>query len=145
MSELVLTSADMAKLKTLGDVLIPGTATMPAIEALPSFNALLMTAVRACGYPEALLRRALDALPAQVDWAGAKTFHSDEREFFEPLSVLISAAYYMAPEVLAELKFPTDRRHPAGSEEFVEEYETGMLDAVTERGPIYRETAEIAG
>lgn len=145
MSDLALKASDTAKLRALALVLIPGTATMPAIGALPSFDALLVTAVKACGYPDALLRQALDALPADVDWAGAKNFHAAERELFEPLSVLVSAAYYMAPEVLAMLKFPTDRRHPAGSEEFLEEYETGMLDPVVERGPRYRETERSGG
>lgn len=145
MSDLALTASDAAKLRALGSVLIPGTATMPAVGALPSFDALLVTAVKACGYPEALLRQALDALPGDVDWAGARAFHATRRELFEPLGVLVSAAYYMAPEVLAELKFPTDRRHPAGSEEFIDEYETGVLEPVVERGPIFRETERSGG
>ena len=47
----------------------------------------------------------------------------------------------MAPAVLQKLGYPLSREHPAGMEDFLAEYETGVLDAVIGRGPRYRDVA----
>lgn len=129
----------IARLRALAAVLLPGTAEMPAADALPTFDALLRTAVRACGYSGAEIAMSLDALPETLDWDTTKTFAAGEPDVFAIASTLVSAAYYMAPPVLRTLKFPIERQHPAEVEDFVEEYETGILDAVTERGPRFRD------
>jgi hypothetical protein len=129
----------VAKLERLASVLIPGTDMMPAVEHLPGFGDLLRNAARACGYSEAEIHAALASLDPAIDWEGAKALAERDPDAFAILSMLASAAYYMAPAVLERLKFPIERRHPAEMEEFVAEYETGILDAVTERGPRYRD------
>lgn len=140
MSDITLTPSDIAKLRGLATVLIPGTDAMPSIDELQTFDALLQTSVKACGYSDDNIRRALDAIAPEMDWAAAKALRSDMPESFEALSVFVSASYYMAPEVLGRLKFPIDRRHPAGPEDFLEEFETGILEPVMERGPRFRDT-----
>lgn len=139
MTGAVATDEQIARLRALAAVLIPATADMPAADTLPGFDALLRTAVRACGYPLADIALSLDALPPAIDWDGAKAFATAQPDAFTIASTLASAAYYMAPPVLAKLKFPVERQHPAEVEEFVEEYETGILDAVSERGPRFRD------
>ncbi len=129
----------IARLRALAAVLIPATAEMPAADALPAFDALLRTAVRACGYSGTDIALSLDALPATLDWDSVAAFAAGEPDVFAIASTLVSAAYYMAPPVLEKLKFPRERQHPAEVEEFVEEYETGILDAVTARGPRFRD------
>lgn len=142
MSSLTLTPADIALLTRLADVLIPGTADMPAVGDIAEYPDLLRRAVAACGYAEADLRAAIDAIPAEVDWEGAKALSAARPERFQILGVIVSAAYYMARPVLDRLKFPADRRHPAADDEFANEYMTGILDPVTERGPVYRDTRQ---
>lgn len=136
----MITPLDLRRLRSLAAVLLPESGEMPGIGRLEGFDALLQRAVKACGYPEETLRQALDRLADAIDWESARALKRERPQHFDPLSVLVSAAYYMAPEVLAKLKFPTDRRHPAGVEEFLEEYETGILDPVIERGPRFRPT-----
>ncbi len=129
----------IAGLHALAHVLIPGTADMPGVDALPAFDALLRTAVQACGYPVEELATSLEAIPRPIDWDTAKAFAASEPRAFDIVSTLATAAYYMAPQVLGKLRFPVDRQHPADVEEFLEEYETGILDAVTARGPLFRD------
>jgi hypothetical protein len=134
MSDLSITDAEVAKLTRLADVLIPGTAVMPAVADIPSFADLLRAAVKACGYSREEVRAALDAIPAEVDWEGARDSAARSPRCFEVASLLASAAYYMAPMVLDRLNYPIERRHPAADDEFAEEYGTGILDPVTARG-----------
>ena len=140
MSDFTITDEDVAKLTALAAILLPGTATMPSVDQIDGFDRLVRTAIRACGYPAANIRAALDPLAVDMDWDQAKALASAQLDAFHVASTLASAAYYMAPKALAGLSYPIDRRHPAEVEDFVSEYETGILDAVTERGPIYRET-----
>lgn len=139
MSNLTITAEDLAKLINLAVVIIPGTASMPSVTDLGGFGNQLQTAVKACGYSDAQIRATLEALRPKIDWSGAKALAADQPEKFHIASTLVSAAYFMVPEVLARLGYPIDRQHPADLEEFVAEYETGILDAVTARGPRYRD------
>lgn len=77
----------------------------------------------------------MEAIPANVDWQNAKAFATAELEGFNVAGTLESAAYFMAPEVVLQLKFPLDRRHPAAFGAFADEYSTAILDAVIARGP----------
>jgi hypothetical protein len=139
MSDLRITVEDLERLTRLASVLVPGTAEMPAIGAMSDFDKLLRKAIKACGYPDALIRAALDALLPNVDWAGAQALARSRTAEFSVVSTLISAAYFMDAVVVAKLGFPSDRQQPADLDEFASEYETGILDPVSARGPRYRD------
>ena len=110
---------------------------MPGVHEIASFSELVRTAVKACGYDDVEVRLALEAIPPEVDWNGARTFAAERPQVFHVASTLASAAYYMAPQVLDRLGYPVERQHPADVEEFLAEYETGIIDPVTKRGRRY--------
>lgn len=139
MSDITLEDGDIERLKGLADVLIPGTATLSAPSALSNFERLLRSAVKACGYPDVDLRSALDAIPPNADWDSTRAFATANQAGFDIVSVIVSGAYFMSPVVLGALGYPLERRHPAGPEEFADEYETGILDPVINRGPRFRD------
>ena len=141
MIELKLKEREIARLTELARVLIPATDRMPAADGVADFDALLRTAVKASAVTAAELRSALGALPATLDWDGTRAFAAAEPARFELLAQLVTGAYLMARPVLERLGFPleTDRRHPAGPEEFLEEYETGVLEPVITRGQRWRD------
>jgi hypothetical protein len=141
-SSLTIASTDIAKLTNLAAVLIPGTSDMPAVDQLADFASQLQIAVNACGYSEAQIRATLEVLQPGIDWNSAKVFATDRPEEFHIASLLVSAAYFMEPVVLAKLGYPTDRQHPADLDEFATEYESGILDAVTARGSIFRDPSD---
>ena len=130
---------DFGKLVDLAEVLISGTTEMPATGQIAEFESLLRRAVKASGYSDVELRAALDAIPDRSDWSSCKSFAKSEPGKFKIASTLVSAAYYMSREVLDRLKFPIGRKYPAADDEFLNEYETGILDPVIARGPRYRD------
>ena len=113
---------------------------MPAIDQLPMFESLIQVAVKSCGYTDEQIELAISNIPGDVDWVSAKKYSEEMAESFNIAATLASAAYLMAPPVLEGLKFPTDRRHPADVEDFLQEYDTGILEDVTNRGPKFRHT-----
>jgi Arc/MetJ family transcription regulator len=128
------TQRDLNKLQALARVLIPGTDKMPAVDQIAGFDALLARAVKATALTDTELGAVLDALPASLDWDAAKALAKAQPALFETASTLASGAYLLAPEVLAALRFPTERRFPAGPMDFADEYETGIVDPVIAHG-----------
>ncbi|MFC9553592.1 hypothetical protein ACFTWF_22315 [Rhodococcus sp. NPDC056960] len=139
MSTLELHADDVERCTRLAEVLIPGTESMPSVRSLPSFEGLLRTAVRACGYEDKSIQRAIESLPSDIRWDSVEKHASESPEEFHLCAVLVSAAYYMAPQVLAGLSYPVNRRHPAKADEFAEEFGTGILDPVMEREKLFRD------
>jgi hypothetical protein len=104
------------------------------------FESLIQVAVKACGYTDEQIDVAIKRIPVDVTWESAKLYSEQAPADFNVAATLASAAYLMAPPVLECLNFPVDRKHPADMEEFLEEYDTGILEAVTDRGPRFRNT-----
>lgn len=139
MTDLTLDERHVATLTHFACVLIPGTARMPAASELEAFATLLQSALKACGYALADVQIALDGVASAVDMDSAKAFAAADPARFEIAATLVSGAYFMSPVVLDRLGYPLDRRHPAGPEEFLDEYETGILEPVMARGPRFRD------
>ena len=128
------------KLLGLASVLIPGAPDMPPPQDIADFEKLLRTAVSAGAWDRSIIVDAVSEIPENVTWEGAKSMALASPDSFHIASKLVSAAYFMAPAVLRSLGYPADRRQPADVEEFVEEYETGIYEKVTDRGPRFRST-----
>ena len=139
MSEFVLSDADLEKLARFATVLIPGTGAMPSAGSLEGYATLLRTAVKATHYTADELRAVLAAIPSGTDLASAKAFEASDPANFEKASIIVSGAYFISPAILGKLGYPTERQHPAGDSEFADEYETGIVDVVTARGPVWRD------
>jgi hypothetical protein len=139
MTDLTLSEADLANLTRFATALIPATDRMPAASAIEGYDALLQSAVKACGYALEDMRAALDRAAVCGDLVSAKAFAAADPASFEIASTIVSGSYFMSPVVLDRLGYPAERRHPAGPEEFLEEYETGILEPVIARGPRFRD------
>lgn len=139
MTDVTLDTKDLARLTALAEILVPGTDAMPAPGAIDGFEALLTSAIAACGLSQDEIRSALNAMPAKLDWETVRDYSARHSAHFENLAMIASGAYLMAPGVLERLGFPEDRRNPAGAMEAAEEYETGILEPVIKRGPCFRD------
>lgn len=128
------TRRDLSKLESLARVLIPGTEKMPPVDRIAGFQDLLARAVKAAALTEAEVGAVLDAIPEKLDWETAKALSKAKTALFETAATLASGAYLLAPEVLAALRFPTERRFPAGPMDFADEYETGIVEPVIAHG-----------
>lgn len=138
MNESPATAIEITRLRHLALVLIPAHGGMPGAADVQGYDQWLERAIKACGYSAADRMAAIAALPANLTWDSAKAFSRSHPEEFAIVSTLVSAAYYMSPAVLAKLGYPDDRRNPAGAEEFLTEYETGVFDQMMARQPQFR-------
>ena len=145
MSNEDLNDDDVAKLIRFARVLIPVTAKMPAVTAISGYAGLLRTAAKACHYTSAEVRSVLDAIPADPSLANAEAWFSVDPVRFDMAAVIVSGAYYMSRDVLDRLDYPAERQHPAGVEDFADEYATGVLDAVIARGPCFVDPRKLPG
>lgn len=126
-------AATLARLRALARALIPGAGD------LPDLDRWLGRALQSGGWPPPVLEAALAALLEDIDFDGARALATGRPEDFAVLSTLVSAAYFMAPQVLRGLGFPEDRRNPAGIEDFVAEFETGIFEPMLSRDPMFRD------
>lgn len=68
-----------------------------------------------------------------------RVMNADERPRFHALSSVTAGAWLLVPEIAAALGYPGQVAAPAAFDEAAAQLETGILDPVIERGPIYRE------
>lgn len=129
----------IARLKKFAAVLIPAKADMPGAGEVAQIETYLGRALRSGAYPPAEIEEAFERLAGEPDWAAAKALAKAEPAVFGLLSRLASAAYFMAPDVMHRLGYPADRRQPAGPEDFMAEFETGIFDQMMAREPHFRD------
>jgi len=129
---LLLTNDKLSVLMQLGDILIPGRANMPRFSVVAEIDRLLLVAARATSVTSGELVRAIDRLPQLTDLAEVKGYSEAAPQDFALLAALISGAYYMSREVMVALNYPLERRNPAGTSDFADEYLTGIVDPVIE-------------
>lgn len=139
MTDLTLDAGQLSRLSRFASVLIPAAANMPAAADVDGYAALLQLAVKASGYSVADLSAAVAGVPESDALADAKAYAAADPARFDIAATIASGAYFMSPMVLERLGYPLERRHPAGVEEFADEYETGILDPVIARGPRFRD------
>lgn len=134
-----LSTGEFQRFKTLADLLMPATAKLPAAGSVKEYESLVATAIDAASVPLDDFRSALAALPVSLDWPALRSFAASHPKQFETLSLIASGAYVMAPDLLNRLGFPAERRNPAGPMDAADEYETGILEPVVNRGPVFRD------
>lgn len=139
MSSIAILPEILSRLSALAAVLIPPKGDKPGAADIADLDRWLTRAIRACGYKETDLQAALDGLASHSTLVTAEALASAEPEAFAMLSTLVSAAYFMSPEVLTGFGFPQDRRNPAGVEDFMAEFETGIYEPVLAREPMFRD------
>jgi hypothetical protein len=131
------TLPDLERLIRLGDVLIPANETFPRFSNVEDIASFLRKSISACGRPAQVVEQALLAISDISDLESARQFRVEHPDHFAIASTIVAGAYYMSPDVLRLLNYPLEHQHPAGMEEFAEEYETGIVDPVIERGSRY--------
>ena len=141
----VLTEEQLELVRSTAAVLLPGSAESPAPAAIPDFDELLQSAARALEGDTRGLGAAIAALPVEATWESLSALAERDPSAFEQVSLLAVGAYYMSPIVLASLGMPTGERRPADREQVVDELDSGILDAVLERGCPVRTLDDVNG
>jgi hypothetical protein len=135
-----LTDEESATLLRIADCLIPAAGPNPKASDAQDYSAYLQLALAARSDVFDAVLNALHSL-ADVDdgdlWAALKRMWAEDKLTFDPLSSIVAGAYFMTPQVKQLIGYPGQGRDPARLEDAVDELETGILDPVIERGPIY--------
>ena len=82
---------------------------------------------------------ALESLSLDGRREALRRMNADERPRFHSLSSVTAGAWLLVPEIATALGYPGQVAAPAAFDEAATQLETGILDPVIERGPIYRE------
>ncbi|RDH78769.1 hypothetical protein DVS77_09110 [Mycolicibacterium moriokaense] len=135
-----LTDGEQQTLLRIADALIPEAGPNPKASAVQDFLPYLELALAARRDAFDIVLAAVGSLSDVADddmYTKLKAMWADDKDTFDPLSAIIAGAYFMTPQVKELIGYPGQHRDPAGLEDAVNELETGILDPVIDRGPIY--------
>jgi hypothetical protein len=135
-----LSDSEQDTLLRIADTLIPAAGSNPKASDVPEFLPYLHLALAARADVFNAVIKAVNDLTgvSDDDLRGAlKRMWAEDKFTFDPLSAIVAGAYFMTPQVKELIGYPGQHRDPAGLEDAANELETGILDPVIERGPIY--------
>ncbi|MDF1722619.1 MAG: hypothetical protein P1U65_18255 [Minwuia sp.] len=135
-----LTDNQRQTLGRIGDSLIPAALGMPSFTGAEAQGEMVdhVLALR----PELLndLRRALDGVAADEDAASAtERLNREDPEALGAIGLVASSAYYLMPGVRAIMGYKGQEHRPASADEEHDYLRDNLLQAVVDRGPIYRD------
>ena len=132
-----LSDAELTALLAIGDVLIPGTETMPALSAAPDIQRWIdrALAARRDVFDQLMsLAASLGQLDSASLSAELRRLSDEQPASFEPLSAVLAGAYLMVPAVRRAIGYPGQVRSFPPFDQAADEITSGILDPVTERG-----------
>ncbi len=122
----------------LADLLIPAAEGMPSATQAGADGAALDRVAELRHDKRAAFFRGLDRAAGQDPAAALETLNHDDPEAMGAIGLFASAAYYLQPEVRALVGYPGQENRPV--EPDAEPDHADLLQAVIDRGPIYRPT-----
>ena len=137
----VIGGAERAAFGRMAEVMLPGTDTMPSagragvpgprldevLEARPDLAEPLGRALRDLG-----------DLGDSFSLENLARYLSVDEEAYSALTLCVGAAYYLSQEVRDLIGYPGQEARSFDPYEYVGWIDEGLLDPVTERGPIWR-------
>jgi hypothetical protein len=129
-------------LELIAELILPGTATLPAGVAVGAHAELLDRALTA----SPRLVEPVTAFGRRAAEAGAVTLadlQAWSEADCEEVVFALTASYYMAPEVLRALGYPGQMRRPIAEATPEEKQSEELLAPVIARGPAYVPTPEL--
>ena len=129
-----------ARLARIADVLVPAYEQMPAASSVGIAGDLLDRALRARPDLTADCRRAVTACADPPSPEALEQLAEADPGGFSALMVLVLGGYYMSAEVRKLLHYAGQEALRIDIGELPAYIEEGLLDEVTDRGPIYRTT-----
>ena len=139
-----LTDTDRALFAAIADILIPEAEGMPAASTVGVHAAPLDHVLSLRPELSVDIQRGLVAAREQDAATATETLNRDDPAALQAIGLAASAAYYMDGRVRDRLGYPGQDSRPVMPEEEGDYLEDGLLQAVIDRGPIYREPPEKA-
>lgn len=122
----------------MAEVMLPGTDTMPSAGRAGVAGPGLDEVLAARPDLAEPLGRALRDLGGSFSLEALAGYLSTDEEAYSALTLCVAAAYYLSPEVRDLIGYPGQEARSFDPYEYVGWIDEGLLDPVTERGPIWR-------
>lgn len=134
----MLNSDELAVLRRVASILLPGDEQSPAAADISGLDALIEQAAAALGREIVALRTALGLLPEDIGWDSLRSFAGDHPDDFEIVSAVAVGAYFMAPAALSAVGYPQGARKAPRIDQAADELSSGVLDLVAARESMVR-------
>jgi hypothetical protein len=134
----MLTSEQVAILRQVAIILLPGDEQSPAAGDIAGLDELISHAAVALGREIAALHTALGLVPADPSWDSLRSFAAAHPDDFEIVSAVAAGAYFMAPEALSAIGYPQGQRKAPRIDQAADELSSGVLDLVAARESMVR-------
>ncbi|MHA1548075.1 MAG: hypothetical protein ACTSYE_04000 [Alphaproteobacteria bacterium] len=134
----VLTENDRTAFAAIADVLIPEGEGMPSASQVDVQGVVLDRVLDLRRDLQEPMLRGLRAPPADRPSQTVAALTSSDPAALKASGEAAKAAYYMDPRVRDLLGYPGQQSRPARTDEERDYLQDGMLQAVMDRGPIYR-------
>ena len=134
----VIGETERAAFGRMAEVMLPGTDTMPSAERAGVPGPGLDEVLAARPDLAEPLGRALRDLGGSFSLEALAGYLSVNEEAYSALTLCVAAAYYLSPEVRDLIGYPGQEARSFDPYEYVAWIDEGLLDPVTERGPIWR-------
>lgn len=135
---LMLNSDEVATLRGVASILLPGDDRAPAATDITDLDQLIQTSATAVGQEKVALIRALALLPADISWDSLRAFAETHSDDFEIVSTVAVGAYFMAPAALSAIGYPQGQRRAPRIDQAADELSSGVLDLVAARESMVR-------
>ena len=130
---------ELANLREVARILLPGDGTSPAAPDVAGYDDLLGRALTALGPEAEVAAQGLALLPSELTWDSVREFSLAHPAEFEVVATVVSGAYFMSTQVLDSIGYPHGPRRAPRNDQVADELGEGLLDPVFERGSILRE------
>ena len=135
-----LADAELVDLRRVASALIPATEDTPAGGDIADFAGQAGEALAILDASFSSIERSLALLhdcPTEYLFEQLRELDRDAPELFYPLSLLVTAMYLYSAEIEQWHGYPHPHRNPPSPLHAADEVDSGILDAVIERGSIY--------
>ncbi len=129
-----------ASLMALADVLVPADERTPAASDADADGAWVerVLSVRSDLVP--VLTRTLDSCDLSDTVSAVRRLKAEDADGFLALATVVTGAYYLNPDIRRRYGFPAQEPSLPDPDEANRDLRDGILDAVIQRGPIFRPT-----
>jgi len=132
-----MSAASNGEWRALVDHLIPGGDGLPAASSVGLHDELLDNVLKVRPDLQPDLEQAMELISGLAP-AEALLALQQEPAVYNSVSVIVAGGYLMSNEVTAALGYRYEEAKPVNSDDVLRAVDDGLLDAVIERGPIYR-------
>lgn len=140
-----LTTVQRATFRSIADVLIPSTATMPSASQVGVDGPVIDRLLDQRPDLKERFLRGLDACIGQDPDKAARSLNQTDPTALAAIGLLASAAYYMDAEVRRLIGYPGQSARPFDPHATPDYVVNGQLQRVIDRGAIFRPTPRSVG